>query len=117
MLCPVAKSRRLRMLRQQEKQNPGGVPRKGEEAPGVFVSQCSAAEACVVTPISPALIERRVSVERLAPYCTATAGDLVRAVALYEWNAQTGAAFWATLDSVAEFVTRRGGFARLAGLS
>jgi hypothetical protein len=33
-------------------------------------------------------LERRISVERLAPYRTAAANDLMRAVRLYERNAE-----------------------------
>lgn len=54
----------------------------------------------MVSPISPVLLERRLSVERFAPYRSAVSGDPARAVALYEWNANVGAAFWATLGHV-----------------
>lgn len=88
------------MLRSGKSKTPVAYPPKGEEAPGVFVHHSSATEARVVTPISLTLLERRLSAERLAPYRTATGGDLTRAVALYEWNAQVSAAFWATLGHV-----------------
>jgi hypothetical protein len=42
-------------------------------------------------------LERRISVERLAPYRAATAGDLMRAVSLYEKNTELSAAFWIVL--------------------
>ena len=44
-----------------------------------------------------ALIERRLSIERLRPYRVEVGGDLQRAVALYEWNATTSAAFFEVL--------------------
>ncbi len=40
------------------------------------------------------LLERRLSVERIGPYRTTVAGDLDRALLLYEWNAAVGAAFY-----------------------
>lgn len=46
------------------------------------------------------LLERRLSVERLAPYRAECAGDLNRAIALYEWNSDLAAAFWRTLGQV-----------------
>jgi hypothetical protein len=59
----------------------------------------------VVSSISPAVLERRLSVERFAPYRAAAGGDPARAVALYEWDAIVGAAFWAALGHV-EVVVR-----------
>jgi hypothetical protein len=50
--------------------------------------------------VDPALLDRRLSAERLAPYRAAVSGDAGRAVALYEWNAEVGAAFWAVLGHV-----------------
>jgi hypothetical protein len=46
------------------------------------------------------LLERRISPERLAPYRAAADGDLVRAVRLYEQNAELSAAFWMVLCDV-----------------
>jgi hypothetical protein len=58
-------------------------------------------EVTVTNPIiDPAVLERRLSVERLAPYRAAAGGDLDRAVELYEWNTEASAAFWATLSNV-----------------
>ena len=42
-------------------------------------------------------LERRLSVERLAPYRAASGGDLAAAMALYEWNAEVSAALGAAL--------------------
>jgi hypothetical protein len=36
--------------------------------------------------VDPALLEQRLSTERLAPYRVAAAGDLARTIALYEWS-------------------------------
>ena len=46
------------------------------------------------------LLERRLSPERLAPYRAAADGDLARAIALYERNAELSAAFWLVLGDV-----------------
>lgn len=48
-------------------------------------------------PGTPAVLHRRLSTERLAPYRAACGGDLGRAIALYGWNTDIAAAFWATL--------------------
>ncbi len=45
-------------------------------------------------------LERRISVERLAPYRAAVANDLPRAVTLYERNTELSAAFWAVLGDL-----------------
>jgi hypothetical protein len=55
--------------------------------------------------VNPTLLERRLSPERIAPYRRASGGDLGRALALYEWNAEVAAAFWAVLGHV-EVVVR-----------
>jgi hypothetical protein len=47
-----------------------------------------------------AALERRLSVERLVPYRLAADNNLARAIRLYEWNADIGAAFWASLGHV-----------------
>lgn len=52
------------------------------------------------TPAELTTLEQRLSVERLAPYRALTGGNLEHAVALYGWNAQTSAAFWATLGHI-----------------
>jgi len=54
----------------------------------------------VLTPAELRTIEQRLSVERLAPYRASTSGDLVRAVALDEWNREVAAAFGATLGDL-----------------
>lgn len=43
------------------------------------------------------VLEHRLAVERLAPYRAACGGDLARAVAMYEWNAEVSAALGTTL--------------------
>lgn len=48
--------------------------------------------------------ERWFSVERMIPYVAACQGDPQRALVLYEWNANVGAAFWRTLGHVEELV-------------
>lgn len=48
-------------------------------------------------PAELVTLERRLSVERLAPYRAACGGDLAAAVALYEWNAEVSAALGTTL--------------------
>jgi hypothetical protein len=50
-----------------------------------------------MTPADLRIIERRISVERLAPYRAEAGGDLSRAIDIYLWNADAGAAFWALL--------------------
>lgn len=45
-------------------------------------------------------LERRLSVERLAPYRAAVGGDLERALRLYEWNREVAAALGATLGDL-----------------
>jgi hypothetical protein len=43
------------------------------------------------------MLERRISIERLAPYRAAAGDDLARAVSLYERNTELSAAFWVVL--------------------
>jgi len=50
--------------------------------------------------VNPTLLERRLSPERLAPYRQAYGGDILQAIALYEWNAEAASAFWAVLGHV-----------------
>ncbi|MFC7532153.1 hypothetical protein [Actinoplanes sp. GCM10030250] len=50
--------------------------------------------------LEPALIERRFSPERMAPYVVATGGDLERAIALYAWNADLSAVLSTTIGHV-----------------
>jgi hypothetical protein len=50
--------------------------------------------------VDPAVLERRLSTERLAPYRAAVCGDAARTIALYEWNAEVGAAFWAVVGHI-----------------
>lgn len=45
-------------------------------------------------------LERRISVERLAPYRAACADDVARAIMLYEKNLELAAAFWAVLSDL-----------------
>ncbi|UWZ50092.1 Abi family protein [Dactylosporangium matsuzakiense] len=47
-----------------------------------------------------AVLERRLSPDRLAPYRQDVGGDLRKAFELYEWNARMGATFWRTLGHV-----------------
>jgi hypothetical protein len=65
---------------------------------------------------APALVERFVSVERLAPYRRVCSGDPALAVALYEWNVDASAAFWRTLSQT-EIVVRNAMSSRLADWS
>jgi hypothetical protein len=44
------------------------------------------------TVVDPALLERRISVDRLTPYKLAAGGDLSAALDLYQWNASTNCA-------------------------
>ena len=55
-----------------------------------------AASALVLSPAQSARCAH-ISVPRLAPYLAETAGDPVRALALYEWNIATSAAIYETL--------------------
>lgn len=48
-------------------------------------------------PAELGTLERRLSVERLAPYRAASGGSLAAAVALYEWNSEVSAALGTTL--------------------
>ncbi|MBO0805086.1 MAG: hypothetical protein J2P25_18675 [Nocardiopsaceae bacterium] len=50
-----------------------------------------------MTATEGVVLERRISAERLAPYRQAVRGDVARALDLYQWNAQAGAAFWVVL--------------------
>ncbi|SDM98152.1 Abi family protein [Allokutzneria albata] len=54
----------------------------------------------MTNPALNTLLEQRFSPERLAPYRTASGGDLAAALALYERNSQIAAAFWRTLGHV-----------------
>jgi hypothetical protein len=57
--------------------------------------------ATVAEPLRPprpgALVEQRLSVERLGAYRAAAGGDLDRAIALYEWNTAVAGAFFEVL--------------------
>jgi hypothetical protein len=70
------------------------------EAPGVYEITVAEPEVGGNLAVDLTVIERRLSVERLAPYRGAMGDDLGRAVALYEWNIDVAAAFWATLGDV-----------------
>jgi hypothetical protein len=61
-------------------------------------------------------IERRISAERLAPYRAAVANDLMRAVSLYEKNAELSAAFWMVLSDL-EILVRNAMHDRLTAWS
>jgi hypothetical protein len=51
-------------------------------------------------PADAAILERRISAERLAPYRAAMNDDLEGAIALYKWNAEVAACFWSLLGHV-----------------
>lgn len=53
-----------------------------------------------MTPAELAVLENRLSAERLAPYRAAVGGDLRNALRLYEWNREVAAAFGATLGDL-----------------
>lgn len=53
-----------------------------------------------MTPAELAVLENRLSAERLAPYRAAVGGDLQTALQLYEWNREIAAAFGATLGDL-----------------
>ncbi|MFC0531370.1 hypothetical protein [Phytohabitans kaempferiae] len=53
-----------------------------------------------MTPAELAVLESRLSTERLAPYRAVTGGDVRSALRLYEWNREVGAAFGATLGDL-----------------
>ena|SRR2546421_6416727 len=72
------------------------LPREAE-APGVFVASLAHGGTARV---NPTLLEHRLAPERMAPYRRVSGGDLSRAIALYEWNAEVAAAFWAVLGHV-----------------
>ncbi|WP_086819321.1 hypothetical protein [Allokutzneria sp. NRRL B-24872] len=54
----------------------------------------------MTNPTLNALLEQRLSAERLAPYRAVCGGDLGAALTLYEQNARISAAFWRTLGHV-----------------
>ncbi|HET8684200.1 MAG TPA: hypothetical protein VFM54_20350 [Micromonosporaceae bacterium] len=58
-----------------------------------------------MTPAELAMIERRLSAERLSAYRTAVGDDLERAIYLYEWNRDLTSALGATLGDI-EVVVR-----------
>lgn len=68
------------------------------------------------TVVDPALLERRISVNRLAPYRLAAGGDLASALNLYEWNAEVSAAFWVVLGHL-EILVRNAMHEQLTALS
>lgn len=69
-----------------------------------------------MTPAETAVIERRISPERLAPYRAAVGGDLGRAVELYWWNAEAASAFWTLLGHL-EVLVRNSMHEQLTDLS
>jgi hypothetical protein len=70
------------------------------EAPGVYTITLAEPEVGGNPAVDLSLLEQRLSVERLAPYRNAMGGELGGAIALYEWNTEVAAAFWATLGDV-----------------
>jgi hypothetical protein len=63
-----------------------------------------------------ALLERRISADRLAPYKLAAGGELQAALDLYQWNAETSAAFWVVLGHL-EILIRNAMHEQLTALS
>jgi hypothetical protein len=55
--------------------------------------------------LDPLVLERRLSHERIASYRSAAGGDLVAAIALYEWNSRISGALLETINHV-EVVVR-----------
>lgn len=51
----------------------------------------------IMGPAELAVVEQKLSTERLTPYRTATNGDVKLAVRLYEWNTEISAALGSTL--------------------
>ena len=68
------------------------------------------------TVADPAVLERRISVDRLAPYKLATGGGLADALDLYQWNAEVSAGFWVVLGHL-EILVRNAMHEQLAALS
>jgi hypothetical protein len=68
------------------------------------------------TVVDPALLERRISVDRLTPYKLAAGGDTVAALDLYQWNAEVSAAFWVVLGHL-EILVRNAMHEQLTALS
>jgi hypothetical protein len=68
------------------------------------------------TVADPALLERRISADRLAPYKLAAGGELQAALDLYQWNAEASAAFWVVLGHL-EILVRNAMHEQLTALS
>ena len=47
-----------------------------------------------MSTINHAVVARRLTTERLTPYLAASADDLPRAFALYDWNTEVSGAFY-----------------------
>lgn len=75
-----------------KRRNPGGMLGRGDRG---LQQNCTG--RLHMTPTETVIIERRISPERLALYRAVVGGDLERAVELYLWNAEAGAAFWTLL--------------------
>lgn len=84
------------------------------EATGVFADHYTRGTS--MTPTDLAVIERRISGERLAPYRAQTDGHLGRAIDLYQWNADAAAAFWVLLGHL-EILIRNAMHEQLAAWS
>lgn len=53
-----------------------------------------------MTPDELLTLERRISIERFAPYRAATGGDVRHGIMLYEHNTEMSAAFWVVLGDL-----------------
>ena len=72
--------------------------------------------ATATTVVDPALLERRISADRLAPYKLTVGGELSAALDLYQWNAEVSAAFWVVLGHL-EILVRNAMHEQLTALS
>jgi hypothetical protein len=79
----------------RKKQDPGGMHSRGDR--GFPLHYKGSAVVTATTVVDLALLERRISADRLAPYKLAAGGELAAALDLYQWNAEASAAFWVIL--------------------
>jgi hypothetical protein len=98
----------------REKQDPGGMLSRGDR--GFPPHYKGSAVVTATTVVDPALLERRISVDRLAPYKLAADGELSAALDLYQWNAEVSAAFWVVLGHL-EILVRNAMHEQLTALS
>lgn len=84
-------------MRLEDGQSPGGVPERAG-ATGAYAPKSTG--GLLADPPEITVVERRLSVERVAPYRAAVGGDLAAALRLYEWNREVASAFGATLGDV-----------------